>query len=92
MSELGRPPVLQVSKPVAVTVGGNHGLYVEVKIPYEVDAGTCIKNSVAFFTAPQCDLSCCRTTSTPSPRWPNPSRSFPTTKGHRRVRGAGSHY
>ena len=47
---LRQQPVLQVSKPVAVTVDGYSGLYLEVRIPDEVDAGRCVDDIVHLFS------------------------------------------
>jgi hypothetical protein len=47
---LRQQPVLEVSQPDPVTVDGNHGLYVEVRIPETVDSSSCIDDTVALFS------------------------------------------
>jgi hypothetical protein len=47
---LRRQPVLRVSKPAAVTVDGHSGLYLEVRIPGEVDASRCVDDIVHLFS------------------------------------------
>lgn len=43
-------PVLEVSRPVPVTLDGNQGLYLEVTIPDAVDADACVDDTVALFS------------------------------------------
>jgi len=49
-SGLRSQPVLEVSRPTPVTLDGNHGLYVELRIPDEVDSGACVDDTVALFS------------------------------------------
>ena len=46
---LRRQPVLDVTKPVPVTLDGYRGLYLEVTIPDEVDADSCVDDRVSLF-------------------------------------------
>ena len=50
-ADLRRQPVLRVGDPVPVTVNGNSGLYLEVRIPDEVDSSTCVADTVALFSS-----------------------------------------
>jgi hypothetical protein len=47
---LRQQPVLEVSRPDPVTVDGSDGLYVDVRIPDEVDSSTCVDDTVALFS------------------------------------------
>ena len=46
---LRRQPVLDVTKPVPVNLDGYRGLYLEVRIPGKVDAGSCVDDWVSLF-------------------------------------------
>ena len=46
---LRRQPVLDVTKPVPVTLDGYRGLYLEVTIPDKVDADSCVDDRVSLF-------------------------------------------
>jgi hypothetical protein len=46
-----RQPVLDVSRPVPVTVDGHEGLFLEVGVGVEFDATACVEGEVAFFLA-----------------------------------------
>jgi hypothetical protein len=48
---LRRQPVLRVGEPVPVTVNGNSGMYVDVRIPDEVDSSRCVADTVALFSS-----------------------------------------
>jgi hypothetical protein len=44
-----RQPVLDVTRPVPVTLAGYRGLYVEVTIPETVESGSCVDERVSLF-------------------------------------------
>ena len=48
---LRRQPVLEVTDPVPVRVGGHRGLSLEVRIPGRTHFGKCVEQSVAFFSS-----------------------------------------
>jgi hypothetical protein len=45
---LRRQPVLDVSKPVPVTLDGHRGLYLEVTVPKTVDTDSCVDDTVSL--------------------------------------------
>jgi hypothetical protein len=50
---LRRQPVLDVTRPVPVTVDGHQGLHLEVRIPEKVDTyRTCQNNTIKLFSTP----------------------------------------
>jgi len=50
---LRRQPLLDVSKPQVINVDGYQGLWVDVRIPIEVDASTCVNDIVRLFSSGQ---------------------------------------
>jgi hypothetical protein len=48
---LRRQPVLEVTDPVPVRLGGHRGLSIDVRIPGDTDFDKCVDQSVAFFSS-----------------------------------------